>query len=329
MRRREFITVLGGAAAWPLAASAQQLERIRRIGVLIGRAENDPEGQQQAVALERGLEELGWSLRRGVEIDYRWQTDDARQRQAFAEELVDRKPDILVANSTPYLAAARLATNVIPIVFVAIADPVAQGFVQSLNRPGGTITGFGVEEPAMGAKWVEMLKEIAPGVGSITVIFNPDSAPFARMFLPSIEAVRSTTAIELVIAPVRNESDVEQAIAAAGRGPSGGLIFLPDSFINSRPATIAALVARQKLPAIYSVSAFARNGGLIAYGIDRVDLFHRAAAYVDRILKGAKPADLPVQMPTKFELVINIKTAKALGIAVPPTLLARADEVIE
>jgi putative ABC transport system substrate-binding protein len=328
MRRRQFITLLGGAAAaWPLAASAQQ--RIRRIGVLIGRAENDPEGQQKAVALERGLEELGWSLRRNVEIDYRWQTDDARQRQAFAQELVDRKSDILVANSTPYLAAARLATNVIPIVFVAIADPVAQGFVQSLNRPGGTITGFGVEEPAMGAKWVEMLKEIAPGVGSITVIFNPDSAPFARMFLPSIEAVRSTTAIELVIAPVRNESDVEQAIAAAGRGPSGGLIFLPDSFINSRSATIAALVARQKLPAIYSVSPFARNGGLIAYGIDRVDLFYRAAAYVDRILKGAKPADLPVQMPTKFELVINIKTAKALGIAVPPTLLARADEVIE
>jgi ABC-type uncharacterized transport system substrate-binding protein len=328
MRRRQFITLLGGAAAaWPLAASAQQ--RIRRIGVLIGRAENDPEGQQKAVALERGLKELGWSLRRNVEIDYRWQTDDARQRQAFAQELVDRKSDILVANSTPYLAAARLATNVIPIVFVAIADPVAQGFVQSLNRPGGTITGFGVEEPAMGAKWVEMLKEIAPGVGSITVIFNPDSAPFARMFLPSIEAVRSTTAIELVIAPVRNESDVEQAIAAAGRGPSGGLIFLPDSFINSRSATIAALVARQKLPAIYSVSPFARNGGLIAYGIDRVDLFYRAAAYVDRILKGAKPADLPVQMPTKFELVINIKTAKALGIAVPPTLLARADEVIE
>ncbi len=330
MRRRDFISWVGIAAfASPFTARAQQGERVRRIGVLIGRAENDPEGQQQAVALQRGLEELGWSLRRSVEIDYRWQTDDAGQRQAFAQELVDRKPDVLVVNSTPYLAAARLATNVIPIVFVAIADPVAQGFVQSLNRPGGTITGFGVEEPAMGAKWVEMLKEIAPRVGSITVVFNPDSAPFARMFLPSIEAVRSTTAIELVIAPVRNESDIEQAIAAAGRGPSGGLIFLPDSFINSRPAAIVALVARQKLPAIYSVSPFARNGGLIAYGIDRVDLFYRAAAYVDRILKGAKPADLPVQMPTKFELVINIKTAKALGIAVPPTLLARADEVIE
>jgi putative ABC transport system substrate-binding protein len=330
VKRREFITLLGGvAAAWPLAARAQQGERMRRIGVLIGRAENDSEGQQQAVALQRGLEELGWSLGRNVEIDYRWQTDDAGQRQALAQGLVDRKPDILVVNSTPYLAAARLATNVIPIVFVAIADPVAQGFVQSLNRPGGTITGFGVEEPAMGAKWVEMLKEIAPGVRSITVIFNPDSAPFARMFLPSIEAVRLTTAIELVIAPVRNESDVEQAIAAAGRVLSSGLIFLPDSFINSRPAPIAALVARQKLPAIYSVSPFARNGGLIAYGIDRVDLFYRAAAYVDRILKGAKPADLPVQMPTKFELAINLKTAKALGLTVPPSLIARADEVIE
>src|SRR5262245_59351226 len=221
MKRREFIAALGSAAAMPLAARAQ--ERVRRVGVLIGRAVNDPEGQQQAAALRRGLEELGWSQGRNIDIDYRWQTDDAGQRRAFVQELIDRKADILVANSTPYLAAARQAAKELPIVFVAIADPVAQGFVQSLDRPGGTITGLGVEEPAMGAKWIEVLKEIAPGVRSVTVIFNPDSAPFARMFLPSIEAVRLSAAVDVLVGPVRSQSELEQAIAAATARPAAGL----------------------------------------------------------------------------------------------------------
>ena len=329
MTRREFITLLGGAAvAWPLAARAQS-SAVRRIGVLMGRSANDPEGQQQAAALQRGLEELGWSPGRNLEIDYRWPAGDAGLAQASAKELVELRPDILVANSTPSLIAARGATSTIPIVFVAIADPVAQGFVQSLARPGGNMTGFEAEEPSMGAKWVQLLNEIAPRVGPITVIFNPDSAPFSRMFLPSMEAARPTAAFELIISPVRNETEINRAIVAAGRQPSGGLIVLPDSFLSSRHEMIVALVAKQHLPAIYSVSEFSRSGGLIAYGFDRADQFRRAAAYVDRILKGEKPADLPVQLPTKFQLVINLKTAKALGLTVPQTLLVAANEVIE
>jgi len=327
--RREFITLLGGAAvAWPLAARAQS-SAVRRIGVLMGRSANDPEGQQQAAALQRGLEELGWSPGRNLEIDYRWPAGDAGLAQASAKELVELRSDILVANSTPSLIAARGATSTIPIVFVAIADPVAQGFVQSLARPGGNMTGFEAEEPSMGAKWVQLLNEIAPRVGPITVIFNPDSAPFSRMFLPSMEAARPTAAFELIISPVRNETEINRAIVAAGRQPSGGLIVLPDSFLSSRHEMIVALVAKQHLPAIYSVSEFSRSGGLIAYGFDRADQFRRAAAYVDRILKGEKPADLPVQLPTKFQLVINLKTAKALGLTVPQTLLVAANEVIE
>jgi putative ABC transport system substrate-binding protein len=330
MHRRDFITLLGGAAAgWPLAARAQRAGPMRRIGVLMGRLASDPEGQNQAAALQRGLEELGWLSGRNVEIDYRWQTDDDSQRQAFARELVALKPDILVANSTPALAAAREATTTIPIVFVAIADPVAQGFIQGLARPGGIITGFATEEPSMGGRWVELLREIAPSVRTITAIFNPNSAPFASMYLPSAQAVRLPPAAEVIISPVPSETELERAIAAAGGRPSGGLIFLPDSFLNSRPETVVALVSRQKLPAIYTISSFARNGGLVSYGFDRPDMFHRAAAYVDRILRGDHPGDLPVQFPSKFELVINLKTAKALALTVPDKLLALADEVIE
>jgi putative tryptophan/tyrosine transport system substrate-binding protein len=282
----------------------------------------------QAAALQRGIEQLGWSPGRNVEIEYRWLAGDASRAEALAKELLDWRPDILVANSTPSLVAARQATSTIPIVFVAIADPVAQGFVQSLARPGGNITGFGAEEPSMGAKWVQLLK-IAPRLKSITVIFNPDSAPFARMFLPAMEAVRATSTFELIVSPVRDEIELGRAIALAGRQQSGGLITLPDSFLNPRREMIVALTAKQHLPAIYAVSDFTRSGGLIAYGIERADLFRRSAAYVDRILKGEKAADLAVQQPSKFELVINLETAKTLGLTVPPTLLARADEVIE
>jgi putative tryptophan/tyrosine transport system substrate-binding protein len=330
MRRREFIALVGSvAAAWPFAARAQQAERLRRIGVLMARAANDPEGQKQAAALQRGIEQLGWSPGRNVEIEYRWLAGDASRAEALAKELLDWRPDILVANSTPSLVAARQATSTIPIVFVAIADPVAQGFVQSLARPGGNITGFGAEEPSMGAKWVQLLSEIAPRLKSITVIFNPDSAPFARMFLPAMEAVRATSTFELIVSPVRDEIELGRAIALAGRQQSGGLITLPDSFLNPRREMIVALTAKQHLPAIYGVPEFTRSGGLIAYGIERADLFRRSAAYVDRILKGEKAADLAVQQPIKFELVINLKTARTLGLTVPPTLLAAADEVIE
>jgi len=328
--RRAFITLLVGAAmAWPLAARAQRGERPRRIGVLMGRAAGDPEGQKQAAALQRALEELHWSSPRNIEIEYRWPAGDAVRAQAQAKELVDLGVDIILANGTPSLVAAWGATETIPIVFVAIADPVAQGFVRSLSQPGGMITGFGVEEPSMGAKWVEVLKEIAPRVASITVMFNPDAAPFARMFLPSMQAVRSAAPFELIEAPVASESDVERAISAAAARPAAGLIVLPDSFLNSRRELVVAATARHRLPAIYAVSEFTRSGGLIAYGIERTDLFRRAASYVDRILTGAKPADLPVQQPIKFELAINLKTAKTLGLDVPPTLLAIADEVIE
>jgi putative tryptophan/tyrosine transport system substrate-binding protein len=330
LKRREFISLLGGATlAWPFPAQAQQPDQVRRIGVLMGRAANDPEGQNQAAALRGGLEELGWSSPRNVKIEFRWPAGDSVRAQAQAKELVDLPVDVIVANSTPSLVAARQATSAIPIVFVAIADPVAQGFVQSLARPGGNITGFGAEEPSMGAKWVQLLNELAPRLGSITVMFNPDSAPFARMFLPAMEVVRASSAFELVISPVRSENEIDRAIAATSGQQSGGLIALPDSFLNSRHEMIVALTAKHHVPAIYSVSEFTRSGGLIAYGIERADLFRRSAVYLDRVLKGEKAADLPVQQPTKFELVINLKTAKALGLDVPNTLLISANAVIE
>jgi len=328
VNRRSFITLIGGvAAAWPLAGRAQQ-RGVSRIGVLIGRSERDPEGQEWSAALERGLKELGWIPGRTALIDYRWQTSDLRQRTAFVNEIVALRPDILVASTTQYLLAARDATQTIPIVFVAVADPVAQGFVASLAQPGGMVTGFGLEEPAIGAKWVELLMEIAPGVRSITAIFDPDTSP-SRIFLPSIVSSLNSLRAELTVSPVRNESEIETAIAEAASRPSSGLLFLPDTLVQSRRELVVAAVAKHHLPAIYTIPPFAKSGGLIAYGINRYDLFYRAAGYVDRILKGASPGSLPVQMPTKFEMAINLKTAKALGLAVPPTLLARADEVIE
>jgi putative ABC transport system substrate-binding protein len=330
MRRREFITLLGGvAAAWPVSARAQQTNRMRRIGVLIARAESDPEGQRYAAAFLRGLAALGWVPGQNVEIEYRWQAGDTSQAQALAKELVELRPDILVANATPSLAAMWQATRTIPIIFIGVADPVGQGFVPSLARPGGNMTGFGLEEPSMGAKWVELLKEISPRVARAAILFNPQTAPFSRMFLPSMEAAARPAGLTLTIAAVSNGAEIEQVIAAAGREPDGGLIALPDSFLFGLREMIVALTASRNLPAVYAYRLFPAVGGLIAYGIDRVDLFRLATSYVDRILKGERPADLPVQLPTKFELVINLKTARSLGLDIPPTLLARADEVIE
>lgn len=329
MRRRQFLALAFGGAAWPLSASAQQDQAKKRIGVIISRAEKDAEAQSYVAAFQRGLERSGWMRGRNVEVDYRFTGGNTGVVQAHAKDLVSLKPDVLVINSTGPLLATRQVAGAIPIVMAAIADPVAQGFVRSLERPGGTITGFAVEEPAMGAKWVELLKEIAPAVRRVTAIFNPNSAPFAKMFLPSMEGSRAPLALDIAVAPIRSDIEVSSAVTAAARQPFGGLIFLPDSFLASRREMIADLVIKQKLPAIYSTSTFVRSGGLIGYGFDRADLFERAAGYVDRIFKGEKPADLPVQMPTKFELAINLKTAKALGLTVPPSLLARADEVIE
>jgi putative ABC transport system substrate-binding protein len=332
MRRREFLGSIGIAAAgWPLGAYAQQLDsgQRKRIGVLIGRPEKDPEGQKQAAALEKGLAELGWSRNRNIEIDYRWETQDSAKRLAFAKEIVALNPVVVVANSTPNLVAAQQATSKIPIVFVAIADPVAQGFVTSLAHPGGMITGFGVEEPEMGGKWVELLKEMAPSIERVTVIYNPSTSPFARMFLPSIEASLTRPSVALTVAPVVNEAETEHVIAAAADRPASGLVFVPDSFIAARREFVVGAVAKYRLPAIYWLSTFAQSGGLISYGIDRTHIFYRAATYVDRIMKGEKPADLPVEMPTKFELAINLKAAKALGLTPSAPLLTSADEVIE
>jgi putative tryptophan/tyrosine transport system substrate-binding protein len=329
MKRREFIAGVGVTAAWPFAVKAQQGESKKRVGVLMARPENDAEGQENVVAFQQALEQTGWKPGRNVEIDYRWHAGSASLADTLAKELVALRPDILVLNSTTSVLAGRKIAGTIPIVMVAVADPVDQGFVQSLERPGGSITGFAVEEPAMGAKWVEFLKEIAPQVRRITVIYNPNSAPFAKMFLPSIDGIRANLSFELAVSLVQNEDDVERAIVGAGRQEEGGLVFLPDSFLASRREMIANRVAKQRLPAIYPTSAFVRSGGLIGYGFYRADIFRRSAGYVDRILKGEKPSQLPIQMPTKFELAINLKTAKDLGLSVPPALLARADEVIE
>jgi putative ABC transport system substrate-binding protein len=327
LQRRDFITLLGGTAAWPLAARTQQGEQVRRVGVLTAGAETD-ERQRHITAFRAGLAASGWVEGRNLEIAYRWHAGDADRAQAFAKELVALRPDVVAAYTTPSLTAMLQATDTIPIVFI-IADPVGQGLVPGLARPGGNMTGFGLEEPSLGAKWVELLKEIALRVARAATIFNPETAPYARMFLPSMEAAARSAELTLKVVPVRSITEIERAIATTGHEQGGGLIVLPDSFLTGQREIVMAAVVCHRVPAVYANRPWAPAGGLIAYGIDRVELFRLAASYVDRILKGAKPADLPVQLPTKFELVINLKTAKALGLEVPPTLLARADEVIE
>ena len=329
MKRREFIAILGGAAAWPLAARAQAVAGKRRIGVLMARAPSDAEGQKQFAALQQGLAELGWSEGQAIHIETYWSVGNPAEAQKLARKMVESKPDLLVANGTPSLIAMRQATATIPVVFVAVADPVGQGFVPSLSRPGGNITGFSVEEASMGGKWLEVLKQSAPRLTRIAIIYNPGTAPYAPMFFPAMQAAAPKMAVVLSISPVHSAADIEPVIAAAGREPGGGLIVLPDSFLFGQRQRIVALAAEHRLPAVYPIGAFVSDGGLIAYGIDRVDLFRRAAAYVDRILRGTAPAELPVQQPTKFELAINLKTAKTLGLSIPQSLLIGADEVIE
>jgi putative tryptophan/tyrosine transport system substrate-binding protein len=329
MRRREFITIVGGAAAWPLAAArAQQRDRLRRIGLLMTIAEKEPEAQARLAAFRAGLRERGWVEGRNIEIEYRFAVgDDVEKARALAKELVELHPDVLVAAGTPSLVSEQEATREIPIVFVGIADPVAQGFVQSLAKPGGNITGLGLEEPSVGAKWVQLLTEIAPRTKSISVLFNPSSAPYARMFLPAMETSRGS--VEVIVSPVATDVEIEETIVAAGQRAPAGLILLPDSFLFIHRDLIVALAAQHRVPAVYALPSYSASGGLLSYGIDRTGVYRGAAPYVDRILKGEKPADLPVQMPTEYRLVINLKTAKALGLDVSLQLQQRADDVID
>jgi putative ABC transport system substrate-binding protein len=330
IRRREFIFTLGGAAAaWPLAARAQQAGQMRRIGVLMAASENDPERQAFVAAFREGLQKLGWTEGRDIRIDIRWATSDAALMQRFARELVALQPDLILSHNTPTTATLLQHTRTIAIIFAAVSDPIGSGFVASFPRPGGNVTGFTNLEPAMTGKWLELLKEIAPSVARVALLFNPATAPYTEYYLGRFEAAAASLALEMIAAPVRDISRLESAIAAQARAPNGGLVVMQDTFTSNHRADITSLAARYRLPAVYPFRMFAEAGGLLSYGNDPEDDFRRAATYVDRVLKGAKPSELPVQAPVKFELVVNLKTAKALGLHVPPLLQQRADEVIE
>jgi putative ABC transport system substrate-binding protein len=330
MKRREFITLIGGSAiAWPLAVRAQQPERVWRIGVLMGYAESDRGGQARVAAFREGLQKLGWAEGRNIRIDTRWAALDVERMQRFAKELVALQPDLILTQNTPTTAAMLQQTRTIPIVFATASDPVGSGFVASFSRPGGNVTGFIDNEASMAGKWLGLLKEIAPRVNRVAFLFNPATAPYAEYFLNPFKAAARSVAVESIAAPVHDTSELESVIAAQAREPNTGLIAMPDSFLIGHRVEIASLAARYRLPAVYPFRFFTELGGLLSYGSDILDNFRRAASYADRILKGAKPSELPVQAPVKFELAINLKTAKALGLTISPTLLARADEVIE
>ncbi len=328
MRRREFISLLGGAAAWPLAARAQQPERVRRIGVLQPAAADDPVFQARLAAFHQGLALLGWSIGRNVRIDTRWATTNAADIRRHAAELVAAAPDVILAFGASTVGALMQATRSVPIVFPGVVDPVGAGFVDSLARPGGNATGFLLFEYGLGGKWLELLKEIAPGVTRVVVLREP-LTPSGPAQFGVIQAAAPAFRVEVNPVNMHDASDIERAVADFARSPNGGLIVPGSGSAERHRDLIIALAARYKLPAVYYERPFIASGGLISYGPDFVDQFRSAAGYVDRILKGEKPSDLPVQAPTKYELVLNLKTAKALGIEVPPTLLARADEVIE
>jgi putative ABC transport system substrate-binding protein len=329
MIRRNFSALLGGAAAWPLAARAQQgSDRVRRIGVLIGLDENDPEAKRRHSAFTQALTELGWTNGRNVQMDLRSAGGDTTRIRGLAQELAGLNPDIILTQSTLATVALQRETRTIPVVFVSVSDPVASSMVPRLDRPGGNITGFATSEASLGGKWVELLSEIAPGLKRAAIMFNPDTAPVSA-FMPPFETAARSLKIAPITAPVHSDAEIEAAILALGREPRGGLVVMPDAFTLAHRAPIISAAARNNVPGVYSQSAIAREGGLLSYGPDRVDLFRRAATYVDRILRGEKPGDLPVQLPTKFEMVVNRKTATALGLAIPPSIMLRADELIE
>jgi putative tryptophan/tyrosine transport system substrate-binding protein len=329
VKRREFITLLGGAtAAWPLAARAQQRERVRRIGVLMPLAADDPLSPARITAFAQALQELGWRDGRNVRIDYRWAAGDAARFHRYAQELLALAPDVILAGAGPSVVALQQTTHTVPIVFVGVADPVGAGFTESLARPGGNTTGFTVFEFGIGGKWLELLKEIAPGVTRVAILRDPSIAAGPAQFA-AIQSVARSFAVDLSPVGVRDPDEIERGVSAFARTPNGGLIVTGGPLTAVHRDAIIALAARHRLPSVYPYRYFVTRGALVSYGPDPTDQYRQAAGYIDRILKGEKPADLPVQAPTKYELVINLKTAKALGLEVPPTLLARADEVIE
>jgi putative tryptophan/tyrosine transport system substrate-binding protein len=330
MRRREFITVIGGAAAaWPLASPAQQAERMRRIGVLMAFAENDAEAQSWVAGFREELAKLGWTERHNIQIDTRWATADVVSLQRLAKELVTLRPDFVLTGSTPATASMHQQTSTIPILFVMVGDPVGSGFVASLSRPGGNLTGFTPIENSLGGKWVELLNEIAPRVVRAAMLFHPPMAPFASYYLDPFKAAAASFGIKAIVAPVDDMAELESVFATSAREPNSGLIVMPDAFTIGHHTEITSLAARYRVPAVYPFRIFAEVGGLLSYGSNALTEFRRSASYADRILKGAKPSELPVQTPINFDLVINLKTARALGLTVPRSLLDRADEVIE
>jgi putative tryptophan/tyrosine transport system substrate-binding protein len=327
MRRRKFIGLVGAAVGWPMLVKGQQAKTMRRIGVLVGLAENDPEMKERLAGFRQGLEKLGWSEGDNVRIDYRFAPAGA-QAHLLARELVALQPDVIVTQSTPATAAMKPETSTIPIVFAGVADPIGSGFVASLSRPSGNLTGLLQYEEGITGKWLAMLKEIAPNLTRVGLLANPKTAAF-DYFLRSAKTLAPSLAIDLVSLPIENATDIERSIEAFAREPNGGLFLAPDTFTVVHRDQIIVLAARHRLPAVYALRIFVASGGLMYYGTDFVELYRQAASYVDRILHGKKPAELPVQTPTKFQTVVNLKTAKALGLTVPPGLLVAADEVIE
>jgi putative tryptophan/tyrosine transport system substrate-binding protein len=329
MRRRQFLGLLGGAVlAWPLPGRTQPEPR-RHVGVLLGLTEDDPATMSGLQEFRRALQSSGWTEGQNVQFTYRYSAGDTARARQLAKELVELQPELIVAHTTYATAVLQQITRALPIVFVSVSDPIASGFVASLGRPGGNMTGFINYEFSMGGKWLEILKEIAPGTSRVALMLNPDSGPYYADYLRSVETVALSQSVQATLAPVRGLDQIEQVITRLGSEPGGGLIILPSASITVNIRQIIEMASRHKLPAIYPFGYWTREGGLVGYGVDVVDLFRRSADYVDRILRGEKPADLPVQAPTKFELIVNVRAAKSLGLTVPPSLLARADEVIE
>jgi putative ABC transport system substrate-binding protein len=329
MRRRQFVAGLGSAAAWPMVARAQQTDRMRRIGVLVPFDENEPVAKSFVSAFTQALADLGWTDGRNVRMDLRWYGGDNNRARALVQELVGLQPDIIVPTGTPATVALQRETRTIPIVIAGVTDALAQHIVPRLDRPGGNITGFAdFGDASLYFKYLELLLEIAPGLKRAEIMFNPDTSPVSA-FMPSLETAARSLKLVPIITPVHSDAEIEASIDALGREPGGGLVVMPDAFVVAYRVPIILAAARNNVPAVYGLPYFVRDGGLLSYGPDQVDISRRAATYVDRILRGAKPGDLPVQLPTKFEMVVNLKTAKALGLTIPETLLATADEVIQ
>jgi len=330
MKRRDFIAIAGGAVAWPLAAQTQQLDRVRRLGVLMGWVESDPAGQAQLKAFRASLTKLGWTQGDNLKIEVRWGGADPDRTMMLAKELVGMRPDAILSATTLATGAVAQETHTIPIVFAIVADPIGNGFVASLAKPGGNMTGFTSLDPTIGGKWIELLKEIAPRTVRVVLLFNPATAMPFQFLMPSIDTAASSFAVEVKAAPVRDKEELEKIISTQAHPPGLGLVVMPDVFNTRNRDLIIALAAKYGVPAIYfNPTYFAESGGLIGYSDDYEEECRLAAGYIDRILKGEQSADLPVQNPTKYQLIINLKTAKALGLTIPPTLFARADEVIE